>query len=376
MKEENGIKKQVSRRQFLGGAAAATAISIVPFHIGCASSNRSKFGSVQIGTITYSFRGINGVPETLQACIDSGVGSIELMSSGIEQWAGAPAVVRAPRRPTAQGGTGFMPGGAPQGAPPQGGAPQGGAPQGGMGQGQAQPGGGQQQQVQLSEEEIAALEKAAAESQAALREWRLSDAPMPKYEELRKMYNDAGITIHIVKFQPSSWSDEEIDYAFKATKVLGAQGISEEIGDAAAQKLGPIAEKNGMYAIFHQHMQFAQEGFSVDPFLAYSPANMLNFDAGHFFGSTGLHPNTIIEKYHDRIFSVHLKDKTGPNTTPPNQNQVWGQGEMPITDVLLLIKEKRWPIYCDVELEYQVPAWSTAVKEVKTCVNYCKQILA
>jgi sugar phosphate isomerase/epimerase len=38
---------------------------------------------------------------------------------------------------------------------------------------------------------------------------------------------------------------------------------------------------------------------------------MLDFDAGHFFGSTGIHPNTIIEKYHDRIFSVHLKDKTG-----------------------------------------------------------------
>jgi sugar phosphate isomerase/epimerase len=120
-----------------------------------------------------------------------------------------------------------------------------------------------------------------------------------------------------------------------------------------------------MYAIFHQHMQFATPGFSYDPFLAVSPAVMMNFDAGHFFGSTGLHPNTIIEKYHDRIFSIHMKDKTGPKTDPANTNQVWGQGEMPLADVLLLIKSKQWPIHCDIELEYDVKPWSNAVKEVK-----------
>jgi sugar phosphate isomerase/epimerase len=102
---------------------------------------------------------------------------------------------------------------------------------------------------------------------------------------------------------------------------------------------------------------------------------MLNFDAGHFAGSTGLHPNTIIEKYHDRIFSIHLKDKTGPNTDPPNTSQVWGQGETPIADILKLIHREKWPIYCDIELDYPVPSWSNPVKEVRTCVNYCRQIL-
>jgi sugar phosphate isomerase/epimerase len=130
-----------------------------------------------------------------------------------------------------------------------------------------------------------------------------------------------------------------------------------------------------MYAIFHNHMQFATPGFSYDPFLAVSPAVMMNFDSGHFFGSTGLHPNTIIEKYHDRIFSIHMKDKTGPKTDPANMNQVWGQGEAPVSDVLLLLKEKGWPIHVDIELEYDVKPWSNAVKEVKTCVGYARQIL-
>jgi len=207
-----------------------------------------------------------------------------------------------------------------------------------------------------------------------IKQWRLS-LPLSKFEEVRKMFDDAGIKIHIVKFSPAKWSDEEIDYAFKAAKALGAKGVTEEIGEDAVKKLGPIAEKHGMYAIFHNHMQFATPGFSYDPFLAVSPSVMLNFDAGHFFGSTGIHPNTIIEKYHDRIVSIHVKDKTGPKTDPANTNQVWGQGEAPVADILLLIKKNGWSIHCDIELEYDVKPWSNAVKEVKTCMQYARQIL-
>ena len=199
---------------------------------------------------------------------------------------------------------------------------------------------------------------------------------MTKFEGVRKMFNDAGVDIHIAKFSPGRWSDEEVDYAFRAAKALGAKGVSEEIGEEACKKMAPFAEKYGLYAIFHQHMQFATPGFSYDTFMAISPAIRFNFDAGHFFGSTGIHPNTIIEKYHDRIVSIHIKDKTGPKADPANTNQVWGQGEMPLAEVLLLLKKEKWPIYADIELEYPVPAGSDAVKEVAKCVEYCKKALA
>jgi sugar phosphate isomerase/epimerase len=199
---------------------------------------------------------------------------------------------------------------------------------------------------------------------------------MKKYADLRKMYNDAGVTIHIAKFSPEKWTDEEIDYSFKAAKALGAKGVCNEIGENAAKRMGPIAQKNGMYAIFHQHLQPGESGWTFDKFLGYSPANMLNFDAGHYFGSTGLHPNGIIERLHDRIVSVHLKDKTGPKGTPPNTNMAWGKGETPIADVLLLIKKNQWPINVDIELEYPVPEGSDAVKEVTKCIEFCRSILA
>ena len=51
----------------------------------------------------------------------------------------------------------------------------------------------------------------------AQRNWRLT-LPMQKYTDMRKMYNDAGVNIHISKFATSTWSDEEIDYAFNAAK--------------------------------------------------------------------------------------------------------------------------------------------------------------
>jgi sugar phosphate isomerase/epimerase len=102
---------------------------------------------------------------------------------------------------------------------------------------------------------------------------------------------------------------------------------------------------------------------------------MLNFDVGHYYGATGLHPNGIIEKLHDRIVSIHLKDKTGPKDMPPNTNMPWGKGSTPIKDILLLIQKNKWPVYCDIELEYTVLDGSDAVAEVSKCVEYCRNIL-
>ena len=219
-------------------------------------------------------------------------------------------------------------------------------------------------------EAFAGLPKKREEQKA----WRLS-VSMEKYKELKKMFKKAGVKIPIVKFAPTRWSDEEIDYAFKAAKTLGAKGITEEIGEESCKRLGKFAEKHGMFAIFHNHMQPGDPNFSFEKFLAYSPANMLNFDAGHYFGATGKHPNEIVEKLHDRIFSIHLKDKTGKSSTPPNTNMVWGKGDTPIADILKLLQKNKWPIYCDIELEYPVPAGSDAQKEVIKCVEFCKNIL-
>ncbi|HOC19270.1 MAG TPA: TIM barrel protein [Vicinamibacterales bacterium] len=209
---------------------------------------------------------------------------------------------------------------------------------------------------------------------AAQRQWRLS-LPMERYDAMRKKFNAAGIDVHIAKFAPSTWSDEEIDYAYEATRRLGAIGITDELGDAACQRLGKFAEKHKSLAMFHTHGQVAEPGFSFDKYLAYSPANMLNLDAGHYYGATGLHPNDVIAKYHDRMRSIHIKDKTGPRHATPNANRPFGQGETPIADILQLLKKEQWPIHVDVELEYEIPTGSDAAKETKACIDYMRNVL-
>ncbi len=315
----------------------------------------SNFGGVEIGAITYSWRSMpGGIENIIKYCKETGITSIELMSNDLEEYLGAPENPRMSmfRRPPA-----------PQPAQE--------AAEGS----EAQPDSVAQERprrarFQMTDEMRAEIEQYNAE----LKEWRLA-LPMSKFEEVKKMFDDEGISIHIVKFSPARWSDEEIDYAFEAAKAMGAKGVTDELSEEAVKKLAPFAEKHDMYAIFHNHMQFAEPGFTYETFVDISPNVMFNFDAGHFFGSTGRHPNEIIEKYHDRIFSVHIKDKTGPETDPANRNQVWGQGECPIEDILHLIQDNKWPIYCDIELEYEVKPWSDAVKETRTCVRYARQIL-
>ena len=346
-----------SRRKFLGEMATVVAgATLLPSFVSCSGTpesteqtttktpgSNSNFGGVQIGAISYSWRTMpRDIDSVIKYCQETKLSSLELMGTDLEESLGAPEnpiwklIREITSRPQTKDGK-VVPIQWPPKFTPE-----------------------QQAEIDQYQKDIKA--------------WRLS-LDMAKVEEARKKLNDAGIDVHIVKFSPADWSDEEIEYACVATKAMGAKAITQEHDVEAAKRLAPFAEKHGIYIAFHNHMQYAEEGFSCDPLLAVSPSIMLNFDAGHYFGSTGNHPNEMIKKYHDRIFSIHLKDKTGPTAEIPNTNQVWGQGQMPLEDVLLLIKKEKWPIYCDIELEYDVAPWSNPVKEIGTCINYARQIL-
>ena len=103
--------------------------------------------------------------------------------------------------------------------------------------------------VKQSDADLARFEKASKDAREAQRAWRIS-APMKKFEDLRKMYNDAGVTIHIAKFSPESWTDEEIEYSFKAAKALGAIGVTNEIGDNGSSEAWTDSSENGYVCHF------------------------------------------------------------------------------------------------------------------------------
>lgn len=197
------------------------------------------------------------------------------------------------------------------------------------------------------------------------------DAQLAKCRQLRKMYNDAGVNIHIHKMDFGK-SDEEIDFSFEVAKALGCVAITTERSDQAAKRLAPFADKHKIWVAFHNHTKNYPIMEKTDPILAYGQYIGFNFDIGHYFaGTKGLSPIPVIEKYHDRILSLHLKDRTADGGNLP-----WGQGKTPIKEVLRLMQKEKWTFPADIELEYRVPQGSTSVAEVARCVQYCKEALA
>jgi len=207
----------------------------------------------------------------------------------------------------------------------------------------------------------------------SLLDWRLS-APMDKFTALRKMFNDAGVNIHIVKFGDignSGMPDEQINYYFQVAKALGARGITREISEAAAKRLGPIADKHEIMIGFHNHTQLTPTTYDGE-ILSYGKYLGINLDIGHYVAGTNHSPIPLIEKHHDRILSLHIKDRKVNN----GPNMPFGQGDTPVALVLQHMKRNKLTFPADIELEYRVPRDSDAVQEVTKCVQFCREALA
>jgi sugar phosphate isomerase/epimerase len=315
-----------------------------------AAKPNSVFGGVRIGAITYSFRALPGSAEqTLKYLLDCGISGIELMADVPEGYAGAPA------RPSLGGPGG--PGRAP-------------------GRGPGAPGGGR---MQMTPEQQAAMRKHEAE----MKDWRLS-VSLDKYKAFRKMYEDAGVKIYAFKLPPTmAMSDKEYDYIWNVAEILGADHITMELptGDDLLQRVAAYAAKRKLRIAFHTHGQGGATRF--DQVLAASPYTALNFDVGHYYGVNGQSPVPLVEKYHARIASLHLKDRKGPSAAGETKgpggggpNMPWGQGGTPLKDVLLLMKRNKYKFPGSIEYEYETPEGSNVVAEVKKCVEYCRQALA
>jgi sugar phosphate isomerase/epimerase len=122
---------------------------------------------------------------------------------------------------------------------------------------------------------------------------------------------------------------------------------------------------------YHGH---EQETFTFwDTALKQSKMNGLNLDAGHYIAAGNTDLMALIEKHHGRILSMHTKDRT----TPANGkgNLAWGEGDTPIPELLNTMKNKKYKFPATIELEYQIPEGSNAVKEVQRCVEFCRSVI-
>lgn len=383
-------RRDVGRIGLAAGLASAFGAKLI------AAKPNSKINGVQIGTITYSYRSMpdQSAEATLRYVVDSGISAIELMGGPVNDWArkkgkwdsspaagAAEAASRGGRGGRGPGGgrgpapayppvagmkTGFgndQPAGQWNGkACPERGEGPGGAGRGGGG------GGGRGRGEQSPEQ------KAAADAE---RKWRLG-LSMDVFKELRKLYNDAGVSIYAVKDVRQD-TDEDLDYTFTVAKTLGATHVTLELptgpnANATLKRMGDWALKHKMFAAYHTHQQGSMTALN-DAF-EISKGNMANVDLGHFMAANnpGGTPLDFLNRFTNRIASYHLKDRT--SVAHCALNLPWGTGETPIAEILRTVEKNKWTIPGSIELEYEIPEGSDAVKEVAKCLEFCRRALA
>ncbi len=340
-----------SRRAFLGATTALVSGAVLgsnklfgmPAIVRSLNKPNSLINGVQIGTITYSFRDMpdQSAEATLKYVLDSGISAIELMGDPAESFAGKPknsvdmrSVFPLMRK--------------------------------------------RSQKQELTADEQKTLAEADAQIKAynaEVAQWRLN-APMASFEKVRKMYEQAGVKIY--GFKPNAFgkdnTDADVDYGMRAAKALGANQVTVEhpADDAQTLRLGKMAQKHGIRMGYHGHEQ--QTPTFWDTALAQSPGNAMNFDLGHYIAAGQPDPLGLIAKKHDKISSMHIKDRQ----TPANGkgNLPWGQGDTPLADVLKLMRERKYTFPAAVELEYKIPEGSNSVAEVRKCFEYCTKMLS
>lgn len=336
-----------SRRDF-GRIALATLPGVAALSLpGVAMAKpNSKIKGVQLGAITYSFR--QGVPkaELVPDYVRIGLSECELMSGDAEALAGAPA-------------------------PPAGGGFPGGGGGRGRGRGPLTP----EQQAQQAERQ-----KVMGEYQKTIGEWRMKSTPAT-WDPVKKQFRDAGIDLRILCYNMNaSIKDEEIEHAFRMAQALGVKAISSSSTVSVAKRVAPIADKYKMMWGGHGHddvndpEQFAKPE-TFEKIMAMSNYIGTNLDIGHFTAAN-YDPIDFIQKHHARITNLHLKDrKHNPEGGGRGANTVWGQGDTPIREVLLLLRKEKYPFPANIELEYPIPEGSDPVAEVAKCYEYAKKIL-
>lgn len=306
--------KSLTRREFSKLTLAAIAGTSALPYMGVARSTRpnSKVRGVQLGlNVPYSFNDMSmSGHEVLKNCVQLGFSGVELRTQPVETFLGGPKEI------------------------------------------------------------ILARSRSSAQTEE-LANWRKS-VSVRKAGKFRKMFEGAGVLIEIVKVDGLfKMSDAELDYAFALAKALGGRAISTEISrkEEELKRVGGFADKHRLMVGYHGHAETKPEHWE----LAFSLAkfNGANVDLGHFVAGNNTSPAPFIEKYHERVTHVHLKDRKKNN----GPNMPFGEGDTPIADVLRLIRDNKWRIQGTIEFEYKVPAGSDRMTEIGKALKYCKDAL-
>ncbi|HXH98752.1 MAG TPA: sugar phosphate isomerase/epimerase [Sphingobacteriaceae bacterium] len=169
-------------------------------------------------------------------------------------------------------------------------------------------------------------------------------------------------------------TDSDIDLMFRIAQKLEVDTINSSATVNVMKRIDPYAQKYKMNIAMHNHShtENPNEISSPDSFergmAGLSDYIKINLDIGHFTAAN-FDAVDFLRQHHKKILSIHIKDRK------KNQglNMPFGQGDTPISEVLKLIRDNKWPIPANIEYEYK---GGDTMVEMKKCLDYCKKGLA
>jgi sugar phosphate isomerase/epimerase len=210
-----------------------------------------------------------------------------------------------------------------------------------------------------------------AESREKLRKWRL-ETPLSHFQEIGDRFRAAGVDPYAYNYSfQDDFTDAEIDRGFEMAKALGAKVITASANQKTVPRIAAAAARHKMRAGMHNHSRIDPNEFAtaedLEKAMATSEWICTNLDIGHF---TAANQDAVgfLKKHHDRIVTLHVKDRKRNQ----GDNMVFGEGDTPIKEVLVLLKQNRWPIPANIEYEYK---GGDTAEEVRRCLAYCKKAL-
>jgi sugar phosphate isomerase/epimerase len=208
-----------------------------------------------------------------------------------------------------------------------------------------------------------------------LREWRLN-TPLSYFQDIRKKFDAAGVRIYAYNYSfRHDMTEAEMRRGFEMTRAMGLRYITASSNVSLAPTIDKLAHEFKITVGFHGHDDTANpdEFSTAETFeralQGASKYLAVNLDIGHFTAAGG-DPVSFIREHHDRIVTLHLKDRKKNH----GENMPFGEGDTPIVAVLQLLRDQRWRIPANIEYEYGKPGMDT-IAEVEKSYAYCRKAL-
>jgi sugar phosphate isomerase/epimerase len=208
-----------------------------------------------------------------------------------------------------------------------------------------------------------------AQAREKLRQWRMT-VPLDQFSTVGQKFKDGGLYLYAYNMNyDDQFTEAELGRTFEMTKALGCKLITAVGSNEIFRRLDPFAQKYKIIIGLHNEGMIRSVADFENVSRGLSDYTAFTLDIGHFVANGG-DPVAMLEKHHDRIVNIHIKDRKkedGPNVA-------FGQGDTPIKQVLIMMRDRKYGIPGHIEWEVAAER-DERIAAVRRCLNYCKQAL-